>query len=54
MFPLDGDIPVNFTRALYPYPMYAKYKGSGDPNDARSFAAVPPAARSEPAHQQAR
>lgn len=54
MFPLDGDIPVNFTRALYPYPMYAKYKGSGDRNDARNFTAVTPAARSEPAHQQAK
>lgn len=54
MFPLDGDIPVNFTRALYPYPMYAKYKGSGDPNDARNFAGVTPAARSEPAHPQAK
>lgn len=42
MFPLDPEIPVTFTRALYPYPMFAKYKGTGDPNDARSFGPVTP------------
>ena len=44
-FPLDPEIPVNFTRPLYPYPMFAKYKGSGDPNDARNFSPVTPGAR---------
>jgi feruloyl esterase len=29
-----------FTRPLYPYPRHAKYKGSGDPNDAANFKAV--------------
>lgn len=37
-YPLDPEIPVTFTRAFYPYPAYAKYKGSGDPNDAQNFA----------------
>jgi hypothetical protein len=36
-FPLDPDIPVTFTRPLYPYPLFAKYKGAGDPNDATNF-----------------
>lgn len=36
-FPLDSDIPVTFTRPIYPYPRYAKYKGTGDPNDAANF-----------------
>jgi hypothetical protein len=44
-FPLDPEVPVTFTRALYPYPLHAKYKGTGDPNDARNFAAVGPDAR---------
>ena len=50
MFPLDPDIPVSFTRPLYPYPLFAKYKGKGDPNDARNFAAVTPSTRTEPVH----
>lgn len=33
---------VEFTRPLYPYPARAKYKGSGDPNDYRSFKRVEP------------
>jgi tannase/feruloyl esterase len=41
-FPLDPEVPVTFTRALYPYPLHAKYKGSGDPSDARNFAPVAP------------
>lgn len=42
-FPLAKSIPVEFTRPVYPYPLYAKYKGSGDPKDARSFGpAFPP------------
>src|SRR5262249_12486634 len=35
-FPLDPD-EVQFTRPVYPYPLRAKYKGSGDPNDAANF-----------------
>jgi hypothetical protein len=31
-----------FTRPHYPYPLRAKYKGSGDPNDAKSFEPVSP------------
>lgn len=31
---------VTFTRPIYPYPQHAKYKGSGDPNDARNFEAA--------------
>ncbi|MGP8034032.1 MAG: tannase/feruloyl esterase family alpha/beta hydrolase [Steroidobacteraceae bacterium] len=41
-FPLDPEVPVTFTRALYPYPLHAKYKGSGDPNDARNFGPAQP------------
>lgn len=41
-FPLDPKTPVKFTRPVYPYPAYAKYKGTGDPNDARNFIAVNP------------
>jgi feruloyl esterase len=33
---------LSFTRPLYPYPLYARYKGSGDPNDADHFEAVKP------------
>jgi len=28
---------IKFTRPVYPYPLRAKYKGSGDSNDAASF-----------------
>jgi hypothetical protein len=31
---------IKFTRPLYPYPAWAKYRGSGDPNDYRSFKPV--------------
>ena len=31
-----------FTRPHYPYPLQARYKGSGDPNDYRSFEPVEP------------
>ena len=36
---LDEEHPKNikFTRPVYPYPLRAKYKGEGDPNDAGSF-----------------
>lgn len=33
---------VKFTRPHYPYPVYAKYRGSGDPNDYRNFEPVDP------------
>ncbi|MGC2402144.1 MAG: tannase/feruloyl esterase family alpha/beta hydrolase [Acidobacteriaceae bacterium] len=35
--PLDPATPVTFTRPVYPYPLHAKYKGSGDHNDAANF-----------------
>jgi hypothetical protein len=35
-FPLGRDIPLDFTRPMYPYPRFAKYRG-GDPNKAESF-----------------
>jgi hypothetical protein len=40
-FPLDP-AKVSFTRPVYPYPIRAKYKGSGDPNQAASFGPVKP------------
>jgi hypothetical protein len=43
-YPLDADVPVTFTRPFYPYPAFAKYTGKGDPNDARNFQPVIPAA----------
>jgi hypothetical protein len=36
--PLDPATPVTFTRPVYPYPLHAKYKGTGDVNDAANFA----------------
>jgi feruloyl esterase len=41
-FPLDPAVPVNFTRPVYPYPLRAMYKGTGDPNKAENFKAVGP------------
>jgi hypothetical protein len=41
-YPLDAEVPVTFTRPLYPYPAYAKYTGRGNPNDAQNFAPVMP------------
>ena len=35
----------DFTRPHYPYPLQARYKGSGDPNDYRSFEAFDPERR---------
>jgi hypothetical protein len=50
-YPLDGEVPVTFTRPFYPYPAYAKYIGHGNPSDARNFAPVtPPAKRTENAN----
>jgi feruloyl esterase len=39
-FPLDQALAVTFTRPIYPYPLWAKYKGSGDPNRADNFTPV--------------
>lgn len=41
-FPLDPTVPVAFTRPVYPYPVRARYKGSGNPNDAANFVPVVP------------
>ena len=38
--PADSKGP-RFTRPLYPFPDYAKYKGKGDVNEAQNFARVP-------------
>jgi feruloyl esterase len=42
--PFSGADPtkaaVAFTRPLFPYPSYARYKGEGDPNDEKSFEAA--------------
>jgi len=40
--PLDPAIPVTFTRTIYPYPLRAKYRGTGDPRDAANFTPVKP------------
>jgi hypothetical protein len=34
---LNDPRSAKFTRPVYPYPLRAKYRGSGDPNDAASF-----------------
>jgi Tannase and feruloyl esterase len=44
-FPLDPDVPVTFTRPLYPYPSFAKYKGTGDATDADNFIPAGPQGR---------
>lgn len=36
---------AKFTRPHYPYPLQAKYKGTGDPNDYRNFKPVEPASK---------
>jgi len=41
-FPLDPSIPVTLTRPFYPYPLYPKYKGRGDPHNAANFVPVSP------------
>lgn len=33
-------IPLTFTRPIYPYPTYAKYKGKGDSTDWRNFVPI--------------
>lgn len=40
-FPLNP-ADIAFTRPVYPYPLRAVYKGTGDPNDSRNFRAVSP------------
>jgi hypothetical protein len=40
-FPLNPS-GVAFTRPMYPYPLRAKYKGTGDPADAANFVPVNP------------
>jgi feruloyl esterase len=35
-FPLNPAL-VEFSRPVYPYPFWAKYRGTGDPHDAASF-----------------
>jgi len=35
--PLDPDIPVAFSRPVYPYPLYPKYRGRGNPARAENF-----------------
>jgi len=40
-FPLDLD-SIKFTRPVFPYPVRAKYTGSGDANDASNFIPVEP------------
>jgi len=35
-----GQDAQTFTRPLYPYPAYARYKGHGDPMKAENFAPV--------------
>jgi Tannase and feruloyl esterase len=39
-FPLDPKLSVSFTRPVFPYPLRAKYKGSGDTNDAETFVPI--------------
>jgi feruloyl esterase len=38
--PLEHDVPVTFSRPVYPYPRVAVYKGRGDPNDAENYSAA--------------
>ncbi len=41
-FPLSPDVPISFTRPIYPFPVRAKYKGTGDPTKAENFRPVEP------------
>jgi feruloyl esterase len=41
-YPLGPDVPLSFTRPIYAYPLFAKYRGSGDPDDASNFRAAHP------------
>jgi len=40
--PADSAKPAKITRPLCPFPQIAKYKGSGDTNDAANFACSAP------------
>ena len=46
MNPVEANVSVpdryDFSRPHYPYPLQARYKGSGDPNDYRNFEPVEP------------
>ena len=46
-FEANSSVPdrYEFTRPHYPYPLQARYQGSGDPNDYRSFEAFDPERR---------
>jgi len=41
-------LAVQMTRPICVYPLVAKYSGSGDPNDAASFACAPAPGRTDP------
>jgi Tannase and feruloyl esterase len=41
-YPLNKHVTVDFTRPIYPYPLWAKYIGRGDPNKAENFGAAGP------------
>lgn len=36
----NARVPITFTRPFYPYPFYARYTGTGDPDDATNFKPV--------------
>lgn len=40
-FPADAS-KLSFTRPLYPYPLYPKFKGTGDPNRGENFRSIAP------------
>jgi feruloyl esterase len=41
-YPLGQDTPITFTRPIYPFPRWARYRGRGDPNKAENFKPVDP------------
>lgn len=41
-YPLKPEIPVQFSRPVYPYPLYARYRGSGDVRSAMNYGPVAP------------
>jgi hypothetical protein len=38
--PLAPDMPVAFSKPIYPYPLYPRYRGRGDPTKAENFGPV--------------
>jgi feruloyl esterase len=42
IFPLDPTVPLTFTRPMYPYPLIARYTGTGNPADAANFRPASP------------